>query len=84
MVIYRLTYLYMAPGPCHYLLEGVPTCHSEGWLLWSRWMLRCGPMNLCALPFANKRREPQDPRVEIDSISVRRIMGGLRGGSGPI
>jgi hypothetical protein len=33
---------------------------------------------------ANKRREPWDPRVEIDSISVGRIMGGLRGGSGPM
>ena len=31
---------------------------------------------------ANRRREPQDPKVEIDSRSVRRIIGGLRGGSG--
>ena len=30
---------------------------------------------------ANRRREPQDPKVEIDSRSVRRIIGGLRGGS---
>jgi hypothetical protein len=33
---------------------------------------------------ANSRREPQDPKVEIDSRSVGRIMGGLRGGSGSI
>jgi hypothetical protein len=33
---------------------------------------------------ANKRREPWDPRVENNSGNVRRIMGGLRGGSGSI
>ena len=81
VVIYRLADLTMTPRPCHYLLEGVPTCHSEGWILWSCWMLRCGPMNPCALLLANRRREPWDPKVEIDSRSVGRIMGGLRGGS---
>ena len=34
----------------HFLLEGVPTCHGGSWVLLSRWMLRCGPLNPCALP----------------------------------
>ena len=41
-----------------------------------------GP-SICVISLlANRRREPWDPKVEIDSRSVGRIMGGLRGGSG--
>ena len=57
----------------HFLLEGVPTCHSGSWILLSRWMLRVLSL------LANRRRESQDPKVEIDSRSVGRITGRLRG-----
>jgi hypothetical protein len=35
----------------HFLLEGVPTCHSGSCMLWLRRLLRCGPRNPCALIF---------------------------------
>jgi hypothetical protein len=47
----RLANLPMAVGPHHFLLEGVPTCHGVCLQLWSRWMLRCGPMNPCDFVF---------------------------------
>ena len=72
----------MAGGPCHHLLQVSPCVIVKVGYFGHVGCFVVG-LSFRVLSFqANRRIEPWDPKVEIDSRSVGRITGGLRGGSG--